>query len=382
MVPAGPPSPYPLPRGGEGKGEGRRAVRFLRPLFGIVISGACLFLLARTVALGELLESLRSANPVVLLPAILVYFLGILVRTLRWRALLGRYSVPVGGLFRTLVIGLMVNDVLPGRLGEVARMFLLARNASVPVGASLASIVVERVLDGLALTALLAVGLVWSLQPRLSSPEFAELTALQAAAILWAGSDGWLLKIAAGSAALFGVATACLVWAAVFPGPARWLGYRLTGLGPQGLRERLQRLVDTALSGVGLVARPGTASRVVALSLLAWILEAGMYQVIMVGFQVPGGAPAAFVGMGVANLATLVPSSPGYLGTFDLALQAVLVGGFAAHPGDAASYTLGVHFILIAPVVAAGLVFLWRENLSLPELHRYPRSVAKPPLAG
>lgn len=330
----------------------------LRPAVGILISGVCLVLLSRTVALDEVAGSLRAANAALLVPAIAVYLLGTLARSLRWKTLLRAYPVPLATLFRTLVIGYMVNDLLPWRLGELARIFLLARNASVPVGASFASIVVERVLDGLTLTAFLGLGM------------------------LWAGAGGWLLLLAAFSLGLFGLATAAVVWAALSPQPARRLGYGMAGLTPARFHERAKRLVDTALEGLAPVARPATAARVVLLSFLVWGLEAGMYLIIMAAFSVPGGLPATLMGMGAANLATVVPSSPGYVGTFDLPLQRILVEVFGASPGSATSYTLTVHLAFVAPMVVLGLFFLWRENLSLPELARSPRRAPDPPVAG
>jgi uncharacterized membrane protein YbhN (UPF0104 family) len=333
-------------------------VRLLRPVIGILVSLVCLGLFLRSVSPQEVGESLARANPIFLVPAVGVYFVGTLVRSLRWRVLLGPHRVPVPVLFRSLVIGLTVNDLVPAKLGEVARIFLLARSAGVPIGASLASIVLERVLDGIALTALLGVG------------------------ILWAGAGGWLIQLAALSAAMFGVATAILIWGAVAPGPLRWLGHAVAGFAPGGLRDRLVRLMDASLEGLKPIGRVRSAVEVIGLSLVAWALEAGMYLLVMVGFQIPGGVPAGLIGTAVASLATLVPSGPGYVGTLDLALKAVLVDGFGASPGDAASYTLTVHFLLIAPVVALGLFFLWRENLSLPDLGRRPRSLAEPPVAG
>jgi hypothetical protein len=78
------------------------------------------------------------------------------------------------------------------------------------------------------------------------------------------------------------------------------------------------------------------------------------------------------MGTAVANLATLVPSSPGYVGTFDVALKELLEKGFGANASSAAGYTLVVHAMLIVPIVLAGLYFLWRENLTLHDLARHP----------
>jgi uncharacterized protein (TIRG00374 family) len=323
------------------------AARLARPLVGLVISAACVVLLLRVVSPAEIGESLRAGNPMVLVPAIALYFAGAFVRSVRWKALLRGQAVGVWLLFKTLVIGLMVNDLLPLRLGEVARVALLARNAAVPIGVSLASIVVERVFDGVALTFLLAAGIILS------------------------GERGWLLQLAAGSTVLFAVATGVLLWAALWPRPARRLGYVVAGLMPRRFGGPFRRLVDGMLAGLAPLAHWSVVLPVLALSLIAWTIEALMYLTIMVGFQVPGGLAAAFVGTAAANLASLVPAAPGYVGTFDLALREVLVGMFDASAAAATSYTIVVHLTLIVPVVLVGLFFLWRENVSLPELGRH-----------
>src|SRR5207302_7416783 len=100
----------------------------VRPLLGVVLSGACLVALARTgVSVEGIGRGLEHGNPAVLVPAVGLYFGGIFVRSVRWGFLLPGRRLAPGLLFRTLVIGFMVNDVLPLRLGELARIVLLAR---------------------------------------------------------------------------------------------------------------------------------------------------------------------------------------------------------------------------------------------------------------
>jgi uncharacterized protein (TIRG00374 family) len=309
-------------------------------------------LAGRNVSLADLGASLNAANPLVLPPALGIYALGILARSMRWRVLLRSYGVRLPMLFRTLVIGLMVNDILPGRLGEIGRVFLLARNAGVPAGASLASVLIERVLDGIALTALLTLGV-----------------------LLVGGSAGeldWLGKLAIISSGIFAAATAVIVWAALDPRHAGALARRIAAIAPTRIEQLLDRVIDTALEALAPVRNIGGVVRLLGWSMIAWLLEAGMYLVIMFGFMIPGGVPAAFMGTAVANLATLVPSSPGYIGTFDAALKEVLNKGFGADASNAAGYTLVVHAMLIVPIVLAGLYFLWRENLTLRDLGRHP----------
>ena len=337
--------------------------RLLRPILGVVLSIVCLALLARPVFLGDVslddvVASLRSADPAVLVPAIALYFVGTLVRSIRWQALLARRHLGLGLLFRTLVIGLMVNDLLPARVGELARALLLARNGSVPVGTSLASILVERILDGLALTALLGVS------------------------IVMVGADSSLVQLAGAAGVVFVGAFAVIICAAALPDLSRRAARALLRPLPSRWEMRLAGFTDAVVDGLRPMARPATAVQVLALSLLAWAVEGSMYVVILAGFQIPGGLAAAFMGAAVANLATLVPSAPGYIGTFDLALQAVLTGVFAAPAAAAAGATLVVHLALVLPVVVAGLFFLWREDLTLTDLHRRPRSAEGASIAG
>ena len=103
-------------------------MKWLRPLLGFALSLVLLWLLFRNVNTDELLASLRSANYVAVVPAILVYFSGIGVRAVRWRIFLApvaRYST--SRLYVATIIGFTVNNLMPIRLGEIARAILLAR---------------------------------------------------------------------------------------------------------------------------------------------------------------------------------------------------------------------------------------------------------------
>ncbi|MDQ6671591.1 MAG: flippase-like domain-containing protein, partial [Chloroflexota bacterium] len=108
---------------------------------------------------SELPSALAAADWRLIPPAMGVYFLGVWVRSVRWGMLLPEHGVKVSTLFRALVVGFTVNNLLPLRVGEVARAYLLARWCAIPYGTTVASLVVERVLDGLSLAVLLLVAL-------------------------------------------------------------------------------------------------------------------------------------------------------------------------------------------------------------------------------
>src|SRR5262249_61519452 len=135
----------------------RGAVLRLAISFGI--SAVLVLLLVKSVNPTSLAEAFGEADWRLIVPAIGLYFVGAWLRSMRARLLLSERAVAVPTLFRALVVGFTVNTLLPIRMGEVARAYLLGRWCRIPYGATLASLVVERVLDGLSLAALLLAAL-------------------------------------------------------------------------------------------------------------------------------------------------------------------------------------------------------------------------------
>src|SRR3954468_12569639 len=125
---------------------------------GIVITLVCLGLAFYQVNLQELGGALAGADYRLIVPAMALWLIGYGARTLRWRALLTGSKVgPLQGLFGVLMVGFATNNLLPARLGELARAYLLRRQTGLRKTFVLASIFLERIFDGLALVAVLLV---------------------------------------------------------------------------------------------------------------------------------------------------------------------------------------------------------------------------------
>jgi uncharacterized membrane protein YbhN (UPF0104 family) len=102
-------------------------------------------------------------------------------------------------------------------------------------------------------------------------------------------------------------------------------------------------------------------------SMLAWGFEAAMYAVLALGFGIAIPFSVFVLATAIANLVTIVPSTPGYVGVFDAPVRYILVH-FGVNVNVAASYTVLLHATLILPVVILGLIFTWRLGLSLGQL--------------
>ncbi len=318
----------------------------LRVWAGLAISVVCLYLAFRNVDLAATAQSLRSANYWLMLPALAAYFLGVWFRAVRWRCLLQPVKdLPSQRLFPVVVIGYMANNVLPARMGEFVRSYVLGRQEGVSVSSVLATIAVERIFDGIAMLTFMA-----SVAAFVPLPgELRDIAVV--AAVVFAGLVG-LLTLGAFSSDV----------------GLRWLE-RLLRLTPPGPRVRTLDLVERFCVGLRALRSARLLGLIYLYSLLAWTAEALMYYVIGLGFALDLPPQAYLLTVAAANLATLVPSSPGYVGPFDAAAIFVLTL-FGAGAAVAASYTLALHAALIVPVVLLGFYYLWRDQLTLGEVQR------------
>jgi len=322
----------------------------LRLVISFGISAVLLFLLVRSVDPASLGTALSEADWRLIVPAIVLYFAGAWLRSMRWQLLLPEHSVAVSTLFRAMVIGFTVNNLLPIRMGEVARAYLLARWCRIPYGATLASLVVERVLDGLSLAALLLIGLRF-----VPAPGYLVVASVLLTALFFAGAV--VLVLAAWRADAI-VKIADFVSKPLPPRP----------------RELALKLAASFARGLSLVRGRHRLGRMVVLSLLAWTIELSLFLVLMPGFGIPVSPALALLVGSAANFATLVPSSPGYVGTFDGALISVLrdTAGIAAAPATA--YAIVVHATLFLPVVVLGTLLLWRSHMTFEQITHAPDS--------
>lgn len=318
---------------------------------GLVISLAFLYwAVAQVRDLGQTVEALQRAQYWYLAPALIAYFAGVWVRSVRWHYLLApRQEVPASRLFPVVVIGYMANDVLPARMGEIVRVYALGQREGISKTTSLATVFVERIFDGLAMLAFM--GTVALFVPFVPT----------------------LQQVAAFTALLFLGLTAVLLFFAFQPKLAERIAFALICRLPARLHRPLERMAVSALAGLHVLRSPRAVVTVLTLSLLAWLCEAAMYYLIALGF-IPG-VPfyVLLLTVAVANLGTMIPSSPGYVGTFD-ALAVFTLGLFGVGGEVALGFTAVLHVALIVPVTLLGFYFLWRENLSLEVIRRLRRS--------
>ena len=264
---------------------------------------------------------------------------GLYARAFRWRWLFPP-GAPPPGIVPATMIGYMANNVLPLRAGEVVRVYMAARrlrDANTVTGAqafwlAAATVVIERVLDSLALVLILTVLVFITPVPT--------------------GVD-WAAGV------LFGVdILGVVVLVTVARAPQLALG-----------------MFETALRGLDGIRTPAHAIRIAAWTPIIWVLPAAAAWAMLRAFHLElpflaGWVVLAFVGIGIS-----VPSAPGYLGVFHFAAKLAL-DVFGVAPSTALAYALNYHASAAVPITLVGWLYLVREHVSLGDVRRAPTPAA------
>jgi len=324
-----------------------RAMKKWQFWFGVLISILFIWLALRGLRLEEFWESVKQANYWWLLPGVAVYFVGVWVRAWRWHYLLGPIKkIPTKTMFPITTIGYMGNNIYPARAGEVLRAVILKRREGVPVSASLATIIVERIFDGVVMLAFVFVNL----------PELARLTDAS-------GFVGNIQQVAVIGTGVFLGALGVFLLAAMFPQVTARAGlWGIEHFTPKRLHTSITGIMNKFLDGLASLRSPFNVLMVFFTSVIIWLLETGKYWFVMHAFPFEVSFFALMLMNGIVNLATTIPSAPGYIGTFDAPGIAVLVA-YGVDQATAAGYTLVLHVALWLPITLLGAYYLTREGI-------------------
>ena len=314
---------------------------------GILISAVLLYLAMRGLQLELVWDSLKGAHYIWLVPGIAVYFLGVWVRSWRWHYMLRPLKkISTRSMFPIVTIGYMGNNIYPARAGEVLRAVILKQREDVPVSASLATVIVERVFDGVVMLAFVFLNL----------GELAKLTSDS-------GIIGDIQQVAFWGAIVFFSALLVFLLAAMFPQITQKIAdWAIQRFLPYRLREKTSQISQRFLTGLESLRSPQEALMIFFTSVIIWLLETGKYWFVMHAFDFEVSFFALMLMNGIVNLATTIPSAPGYLGTFD-APGIALLSAYGVPPEMATGYTLVLHAALWFPITVLGAYYYLRQPL-------------------
>lgn len=325
-----------------------------RGALGIALSAALLWWTLRDVELANVVGHLRGANlPLLLLSAALATAV-LLVRVPRWRIILSPIEerIPFAPLWRSTAIGVMVNNVVPARVGEIARAFALSRERpSVPFSASFASLAVDRVFDAVAVMLLTGIAL---LDPAYPTGD-AVVTGRVANTI--------------GAGTLAAAVVLALLYLLVFlPDRIIALYEALARRVAPSVEARGRDALRAFASGLGVLRSPLRFAAVLGWTIAFWAINAAAY---WIGFRSVGidvSYSAALLVQGIVVVGVAVPQAPGFFGIFEAAAKFALVDIYGVAPDLAVSWALGFHLLSFLPITLIGAWYFVRLGLHFREL--------------
>jgi uncharacterized protein (TIRG00374 family) len=313
----------------------------------LLVSALFLYLALRELEFNLVFSAVKSANLIWLLPVIPIYFTSVWFRSLRWNYLLRPIKkIRTKEIFPIVAIGYMGNNIFPARAGELLRSVVLKHRYEIPISSSLATIIVERIIDGVVMLGFIFFNLT-------------ELNRLTDSS----GFVGSIRSLALWGSIAFIGALLFFLLAAKFPqktqGFVRWV----VKLFPHKWQEKILNVGLRFFTGIEALSSWKSLAVVLGTSLIIWLLETGVYWVVMQAFPFDVNFFGLMLMNGILNLSTTLPSAPGYIGTFD-APGIALLSAYGINKTLAAGYTLLLHVALWLPVTLLGGYFFAREGLN------------------
>lgn len=331
-----------------------------RSAIGIALSAVLLWWTLRDVSLSTVWTELSQASIPLFFLSTLAATLIFPLRALRWRTILQPVAPnqPLGALWRATAIGMMTNNLVPARAGEIARAYALTRQTGVPFATSIASLAVDRLFD---MVVLLLLGVAAFLDP--AFPRTAEI----------AGQS--LGDIAQGSIVIAVVMVGALYGLAIFPTYViRAFEIFARRISPT-LEAKGKSVLIRFSEGLSVLRQPGRFTAVLAWTIAHWLLNAlGFWLGFKaVGIDLPFSAALflqTLIAVGVA-----LPSAPGFFGVFEkFATVGLAIYGVSAN--QATSWAIGFHILSFIPITLIGIWYFARLGLHMKEINTARESSA------
>jgi uncharacterized protein (TIRG00374 family) len=304
-----------------------------------------------------------------------VYYAGLWMRTVRWQYLLRPVKrISAIRLYPVVIIGLMANNLIPARAGELARAYVLGERERISKTTSLGTIAVDRLFDGITLVPMLVIVAAFAKGDTEFTVGFRSLSA-----DLNLSSLGILMSV------LFGLALALLFYLALSINGRDVLHSLVHRFAPAPLKPKVEGLIHSFFEGLQALRSPLDLAVAWIMSLCSWTLEALMYYLVARGFGINEGFHIFLLLTAAANLVIAVVATQGGVGAFELVVSRTIVAfGGAATGSDAfktlaEAYAIGLHALLLFPIVVIGLYLMWSMKLTFGDMLKPSRLDDIPP---
>ena len=351
----------------------RGELKHLRLWIGIALGGFFVWLLVRRLDFQALLSSLQEIRYSLLIPSLALVLLSFAVRAYRWgHFFVGEEHIPYRKLCTATMIGYMGNALLPARAGEFIRAYVISKTQSgIAASKAFATIVAERILDGIALVVLLCFALL--VLPSDRPAKIPEGTFFEQSVTI---SRSHLLGLAGGAMAVIAVVALVVALIHVRRDAVSTIVGRIFSVFSDRAAQRVTRAIASFASGLDIVRDKRRLAFVSFLSVFVW-LPAGlaiypMLRAFPTEIQWPWYTPV--VVLAVVCVGIMIPAAPGFVGTFHAFCVAALLLCAPVDFETAVAFSVVYHAANMIVLVVVGVICLSMENMSFMEAARSAES--------
>jgi uncharacterized protein (TIRG00374 family) len=319
-------------------------------IFGLIISIGFLFLAFRQLDFQQMKQAFTMANYWLLIPSLVIIFTSHWLRSVRWQLLLNPVKkIPVGSLFSALLIGYAANTILPAHLGEFLRAYVIGRKRNISVSSALATIVVERIIDVLSIVLIMALTLVIYPFPD------------------WVKKSGYIMFAFAIGLFIF------LILMKIYTNATLNFVRIVLKPFPQSIKDRIESLTQSFLDGLKPMKSRFDYGIIFWLSIMIWLCYWAVIYINFYTFNLVTeyhlNITAGLVLLVITTISVVVPSSPGYIGTYHWLCQ-ISLALFHVPRAIGLTYAIVVHAMNFFPLFLVGFVFAWREGIRLTKVQK------------
>ncbi len=336
---------------------------------GVFISVAAFYLAFRNVPIADLFRYMSTIEPVWVAPSVALCVMAFYLRAQRWRLILGeKYHLPFWEAYHPMMIGFMVNGILPGRVGEIVRPAILKKRDNVPFSTGLATVAVERLFDMIFLLLFFAVILtMMEIDDSLSIPFGDYILNKETLDTVSRGMLRLLVVLLAGAVSLTFSPSRNIIKAMVsgMPGLLFFLRQDTQKRLSQKISTPVNSLLDNFSLGFSQIKEPKRLAGCLFLSAAIWMISALSSYVLTFGS--PGidmTFQEVFTMMIIICFVIALPSVPGYWGIWEAGgLFALTIFGISNEA--AAGYTLVNHAVQLLPIILLGFVSAFTTGINV-----------------
>lgn len=312
-----------------------------------------MLLLFRKIDFRQLGTVLCTVDYSYIILAVVLTFISYFLRAVRWRYLLiSEKTIPISSLYPATIIGYMANNLLPARLGEFVRAYILAKREQLETPLVFASLVIDRLFDGFTVLVMLLITLFSVRLPP--------------------GMEDAATALKAGGAAMFMLYCGVIIFLYMLK---RQTLRTLTFVGillkpfPKSFSDRLIPMLGSFIGGIRLSMRGGHIAVILLSSVLIWTFAVLPVDMTLHSFGINLPITASMFIMVLLVFAVMVPASPGFIGTYHYACYKGL-SVFGIPETTSVSIALIIHGTAFFPVIIAGFYHLWSNKISLNDIQR------------